>query len=66
MASTVTPSAVAVPVISPSASSVLVVWPSLIVAEYSFSVSVRYPSSLVAFSTPTTRTPVAIGSSVPA
>ena len=52
--------------ISPSASSVLVVWPSLIVASYSFSVSVRYPSSLVAFSTPTTRTPVAIGSSVPA
>ena len=28
-------------VISPSASSVLVVWPSLIVAAYSFSVSVR-------------------------
>src|SRR5580658_4215010 len=56
----------AVPVISPSASSVLVDWPSLIVAEYSFSVRGRYPSSLVACSTPTTRTPVAIGSREPA
>src|SRR5271165_3050109 len=61
-----TSAADAVPVISPSASSVLVDWPSLIVATYSFSVSVRYPSSLVAFFTPTTSTPVAIGSSVPA
>ena len=33
---------------------------------YSFSVSARWPSSLVAFSTPRTSTPVAIGSSVPA
>ena len=33
---------------------------------YSFSVSARWPSSRVAFSTPTTSTPVAIGSSVPA
>ena len=62
----VTPETSAVWVISPSASSVLVDWPSLIVAAYSFSVRVRYPSSLVAFSTPTTRTPVAIGSRVPA
>src|ERR1700690_2728698 len=61
-----TSTAEAVPVISPSASSVLVDWPSLIVAAYSFSVRVRYPRSLVAFSTPTTRTPVANGSRVPA
>src|SRR5580698_3408762 len=61
-----TSAAEAVDVISPSASSVLVDWPSLIVAAYSFSVRVGYPSSLVAFSTPTTRTPVAIGSRVPA
>src|SRR5580693_6164205 len=61
-----TPAAGALLMSSPSASSVLVDWPSLIVAWYSFSVRVRYPSSLVAFSTPTTRTPVAIGSRVPA
>src|SRR5579863_3436754 len=36
------------------------------VAVYSFSVRIRYPSRRVAFSTPTTRTPVAIGSRVPA
>src|ERR1700733_13452502 len=65
-ASAETSTADAVLVMSPSASSVLVDWPSLIVAAYSFSVRVRYPSSLVAFSTPTTRTPVAIGSRVPA
>src|SRR5258707_8803024 len=51
---------------SPSASSVTVDWPSLIVPAYSLSVSARCPSSLVAFSTPITRTPVAIGSRVPA
>src|ERR1700727_2609464 len=51
---------------SPSASSVSVAWPSRIVAVYSFSVSMRWPSRRVAFSTPMTRTPVAIGSSVPA
>src|ERR1700733_8110893 len=36
------------------------------VAWYSFSVRVRWPSSRVAFSTPTTSTPVAMGSRVPA
>lgn len=51
---------------SPSASSVTVVWPSRIVPTYSFSVSARWPSSLVARSMPRTSTPVAIGSSVPA
>src|SRR5215472_9448454 len=50
----------------PSASQVSVACPSLIVARYSFSVRARCPSSRVAFPTPTTRTPVASGSSVPA
>lgn len=61
-----TSSAGAVPVTSPSASSVRVHWPRRIVASYSFCVRVRCPSSRVARSTPSTRTPVAIGSSVPA
>src|SRR5215468_4450751 len=50
----------------PSASQVSVAWPSLIVARYSFSVRARCPSSRVALPTPTTSTPVASGSSVPA
>src|SRR5215467_8871615 len=49
-----------------SASQVLVACPSLIVARYSFSVRARCPSSRVALPTPTTSTPVASGSSVPA
>src|SRR5450755_2876863 len=61
-----TPAAGAVTRISPSASSVSVVAPSRTVAAYSFWVSARWPSSRVAFSTPTTSTPVAIGSRVPA
>ena len=40
--------------------------PSRIVASYALSVSVRWPSSRVARLTPSTSTPVAIGSSVPA
>src|SRR5205085_1113567 len=60
------PAAGTAAVTSPSASPVPVACPSLIVARYSFSVSARCPSSLVAFSSPTTSTPVAIGSSVPA
>src|SRR5215217_5189312 len=51
---------------SPSASSVTVAMPSRIVASYALSARDRYPSSRVAFSTPMIRTPVAIGSSVPA
>ena len=51
---------------SPSASSVVVETPSRTVASYAFSVSIRWPSSRVARLTPSTSTPVAIGSSVPA
>lgn len=51
---------------SPSRSSVTVVWPSRMVASYVLAVSIRWPSSRVARSTPITSTPVAIGSSVPA
>ena len=51
---------------SPSASSVVVVWPSRMVAAYDLSVAVSSPRILVARSMPTTSTPVAIGSSVPA
>src|SRR5262245_21514455 len=50
---------------SPSASAVLVAWPSRMVAWYSFSASARCPSSRVAFPTPATSTPVAKGSRVP-
>src|SRR5215467_8487717 len=50
----------------PSASQMSVTCPSLIVTRYSFSVRARYPSSRVALPTPTTSTPVASGSSVPA
>src|SRR6516165_9834666 len=65
-AASVTPLAGAPAITLPSASQVSVAWPSLIVARYSFSVRARCPSSRVALPTPTTRTPVASGSSVPA
>src|SRR4051812_39661240 len=52
--------------VSPSASSVFVRSPSRTVASYAFSVSIRWPSRRVARSMPSTSTPVAIGSSVPA
>src|SRR5215207_1446518 len=51
---------------SPPVSSVTVEMPSRIVAEYALSASARYPSSLVAFPIPMIKTPVAIGSRVPA
>src|SRR6516225_9430287 len=63
--SRVMPPAGAPEMTSPSASAVLVAWPSRMVAWYSFSASARCPSSRVAFPTPTTSTPVAMGSSVP-
>src|SRR5215217_2506806 len=53
-------------VTAPSASSVTVEMPSRMVASYAFFVNARYPSKRVALPIPTTRTPVAIGSSVPA
>ena len=59
-------SVAAVATTSPSASSVVVLTPSRMVASYDFSVSIRCPSSRVARLTPSTSTPVAIGSSVPA
>ena len=62
----VSPSAGAPDTTVPSASPVSVAWPSRMVARYSFSVRARWPSRRVAFSTPTTSTPVAMGSSVPA
>src|SRR5215468_4182477 len=62
----VTPLAGAPAMTLPSASHVSVACPSLIVARYSFSVRARCPSSRVALPTPTTSTPVASGSSVPA
>src|SRR5215471_16520717 len=65
-AARVTPLAGAPAMTLPSASQVSVAWPSLIVARYSFSVRARCPSSRVALPTPTTSTPVASGSSVPA
>src|SRR3712207_1668762 len=57
--------ALAVAVTSPSASSVIVDWPSRIVPRYRFVLPTTYVSSRVARSTPSTSTPVAIGSSVP-
>src|SRR5471030_716613 len=51
---------------SPSASSVSVVTPRRMVASYALSVSARCPSRRVALPMPSTRTPVAIGSRVPA
>src|SRR5262249_26386171 len=49
----------------PSASQVSVAWPSLMVARYSFSASVKCPSRRVALPIPATSTPVAMGSRVP-
>src|SRR5450631_1273527 len=53
-------------VISPSASSVIVDWPSRMVAVYVLPEPTRKVRSLVARLMPRTRTPVAIGSRVPA
>ncbi|CAB4595704.1 unannotated protein [freshwater metagenome] len=59
-------SSFAVKVTSPSLSSVCVALPSKIVAWYDFLPSVIYGSNRVAIPTPRTKTPVAIGSKVPA
>src|SRR5262245_11994029 len=64
--SSVTPTVGRVSTGSPSASSVVVLTPSRMVASYRLSASVRCPRSLVARPTPSTSTPVAIGSRVPA
>ena len=50
---------------NPSASSVLVAMPKRIVARYSFECPLTHVRSFVALPTPMTRTPVAMGSSVP-
>ena len=56
----------AVEITSPSLSSVCVALPNEIVASYAFFPSVIYGSNFVATPTPKTKTPVAIGSNVPA
>src|SRR5215213_4827629 len=66
MSESFSPAAPTAVMTSPSASSVTVEMPRRMVAEYALSDSAKYPSSRVAFPIPMIKTPVAIGSSVPA